>query len=189
MAGVAIVAIGIAWGCWGAALAHEDATPVLDFEQAPADVLPWGQLAKVGVRRAGQGLDVKFLPPVLALEGKQATLYGFMTTITRSAEHERFLLSKQPLICAHCELTGQGWITGRDLPARRRAGRAPAGPRALKACPEGAAGPLANGRRPAAMRSNARRPTIPACLGMLDRPTRPGTRHNTSHTTLMNPTL
>ena len=36
---------------------------------------------------------------MLALEGKQATLYGFMTTLTRSEEHERFLLSKQPLIC------------------------------------------------------------------------------------------
>jgi uncharacterized protein len=90
--------------------AHETTGPKLDFTQAPRDVLPWGQLAKVGVRRAGGRLEVKFLPPVLALDGKRVALYGFMTPVGTGPMHKRFLLSMQPLFCPDCEQTGPDGI-------------------------------------------------------------------------------
>jgi hypothetical protein len=89
----------------GALRAHDPAGARLDFTHAPKDVLPWGELAKVGVRRTGGRLEVDFLPPVRALEGKNVTLYGFMTPVAPGATHKRFLLSMHPLSCADCEQT------------------------------------------------------------------------------------
>ena len=86
--------------------AHETTGPEADFAHAPETVLPWGELAKVGVRRTAGRLDVTFLPPVHALDGKEVTLYGFMTPVAPGTTHRRFLLSMQPLFCAHCEQTG-----------------------------------------------------------------------------------
>lgn len=95
--------------------AHETTSPRLDFTQAPADVLPWGQLAKVGVRRAGGRIEANFLPPVLALDGKRVALYGFMTPVEPGPLHRRFLLSMQPLFCPDCGQTGPDGIVEVNL--------------------------------------------------------------------------
>lgn len=87
-----------------AAAHEEDESYPLDFTQAPDGVLPWGELAKVGVMREGGRIEVRFLPPVLALEGKPVTLYGYMTTVDQGTLHKRFLISMQPLFCRACTL-------------------------------------------------------------------------------------
>ena len=45
--------------------AHDAEGDTLDFSKAPADVLPWGYLAKVGVRYEEDRGVPHFLPPVL----------------------------------------------------------------------------------------------------------------------------
>ena len=95
---------------WAAtpALAHgDDHGPGLDldldFTKAPKDTLPWGMLAKVGLRRVDGKLVRTFLPPVRALAGKRITLYGYATAVKDSADpHSLFLLSSQRIVCRGC---------------------------------------------------------------------------------------
>lgn len=84
------------------ASAHEG-EETLDFSKAPADVLPWGYLAKVGVRYVDDHVVPLFLPPVLALDKTRVTLYGYMTPVDPGPLHRRFLLSWRPIFCAGCE--------------------------------------------------------------------------------------
>ena len=84
-------------------LAHEGEEGTLDFSKAPADVLPWGLLAKVGVRYVDDRVVPLFLPPVLALDKKRVTLYGYMTPVDSGSLQRRFLLSWRPIFCAGCE--------------------------------------------------------------------------------------
>lgn len=74
----------------------------LDFTKAPPDVLVWGELAKVGVQRHHGKYQITLLPPVLALDGKQVTMYGYMTPVGPGDEHKKFLLSMAPLNCPGC---------------------------------------------------------------------------------------
>lgn len=83
--------------------AHENELETLDFSKAPAGVLPWGYLAKVGVRYVDDRVVPLFLPPVLALDKTRVTLYGYMTPVEPGPVQRRFLLSWRPIFCAGCE--------------------------------------------------------------------------------------
>lgn len=89
----------------GTAPAHDAGVP-LDFSQAPPDTLPWGALAKVAVRQVDGRVVPQFLPPVLALDGRRVTLFGFMAPVGDERLVRQFLLSPQPLLCGSCEPVG-----------------------------------------------------------------------------------
>jgi hypothetical protein len=95
----------VAAGCAGIALAH-DAPGRLDWDHAPRDTLPWGVLSKVGIRHDEGRIVPTFLPPVLALDARKVTLYGFMAPAGKEAHSKQFLLSPEPLTCGSCEPVG-----------------------------------------------------------------------------------
>ena len=81
----------------------DDHVPELDFTQAPADTLVWGALAKVGVRRIDGKLVRTFTAPVLELDGKKVTLYGYATPVDELADPRKlFLLSSVRIACRGC---------------------------------------------------------------------------------------
>ncbi len=84
--------------------AHDDDhPPELDFTQAPPGTLVWGTLAKVGVRRIDGKLVRTFTAPVLELDGKKVTLYGYATPVDEHADPRRlFLLSSIRIACRGC---------------------------------------------------------------------------------------
>ncbi|MDB6002196.1 MAG: hypothetical protein JWP52_3895 [Rhizobacter sp.] len=88
-----------------AASANDDDehVPQLDFTQAPKDTLVWGTLAKTGVRRIDGKFVRTFTAPVLELDGKTVTLYGYATPVDDHADpHRLFLLSSQRIACRGC---------------------------------------------------------------------------------------
>jgi hypothetical protein len=98
-----LVAAALPWAGSPAVAHDDDHGQELDFTQAPKDTLPWGMLAKVGLRRAEGKLVRNFLPPVRALAGKRITLYGYATAVKDSADpHSLFLLSSQRIVCHGC---------------------------------------------------------------------------------------
>jgi hypothetical protein len=96
--GIALTAIIVAT----AANAH-DAGEMLDWSHAPRDTLPWGILAKVGVHYEDGRVVPRFLPPVLQLDGKRVTLYGYMTPVGDAPRTRQFLLTERPLSCGSCD--------------------------------------------------------------------------------------
>lgn len=104
-AGVAVAfAIVAALAGLDDARAHGEPGHALDFDQAPSDTLPWGVLAKVGIRRSGGRVIAEFLPPVAALHGQRVTLYGHATAAAAgTAPQRRFLLTPRPIVCPGCE--------------------------------------------------------------------------------------
>lgn len=100
LAGAALTAFLL---CSPPAHAHDDGDMFdLDFTKAPPNVLVWGELEKVGVQRHHGQYQITFLPPVLALDGKEVTMYGYMTPVAPGNTHTKFLLSMAPLACAGC---------------------------------------------------------------------------------------
>jgi hypothetical protein len=91
--------------CGGVVHAH-DAHARLDWDHAPRGTLPWGALAKVGIRQEDGRTVPTFLPPVLALDGRKVTLYGFMAPAGKEIRSKQFLLSAEPLTCGSCEPVG-----------------------------------------------------------------------------------
>jgi hypothetical protein len=83
-----------------------DAGDMLDWTHAPRDTLPWGVLAKVGIRHVDGRVVPQFLPPVLELDGQRVTLYGFMTPVGEEPRSPQFLLSERPLACGSCDPVG-----------------------------------------------------------------------------------
>jgi hypothetical protein len=83
--------------------APEHRLSAADFKGAPKDLVLWGQLAKVGVTRKSGRYHVKFLPPVLALEGKTVTLVGFMAPVHGGKREKQFLLSDTRFLCDTCQ--------------------------------------------------------------------------------------
>lgn len=102
-----LLAVGMLGLCSLVPPAHagddDDHVPELDFTQAPADTLVWGALAKVGVRRIDGKLVRTFTAPVLALDGKRVTLYGYATPVDDLADPRKlFLLSSVRIACRGC---------------------------------------------------------------------------------------
>jgi hypothetical protein len=80
-----------------------DHVPELDFTQAPSGTLVWGALAKVGIRRIDGKIVRTFTAPVLELDGKRVTLYGYATPVNDLADPRRlFLLSSVRIACRGC---------------------------------------------------------------------------------------
>jgi hypothetical protein len=102
-----------------------DAGEMLDWSRAPRDTLPWGALAKVGVRYVDGRLVPQFLPPVLQLDGQRVTLYGFVTQVGDGPGHRQFLLTERPLACGSCDPVGPEGIvevnTKRRVPSTKQA--------------------------------------------------------------------
>jgi len=74
-----------------------------DFDEAPDDLVLWGQLAKTGLIREGHRYTARFLPPVLALEGKTISLIGFMAPVHPGEREKQFLLSEIRFLCNECQ--------------------------------------------------------------------------------------
>jgi len=75
----------------------------LDFTRAPQGTLLWGTLAKVGVWRSEGKLKRTFTEPIRKFDGKQVTLFGYVTPVDGPADlHRMFLLSSQRIACRGC---------------------------------------------------------------------------------------
>lgn len=75
----------------------------LDFTRAPQGTMLWGTLAKVGVWRSEGRLKRTFTEPIRKFDGKQVTLYGYVTPVDGPADlHRMFLLSSQKIACRGC---------------------------------------------------------------------------------------
>jgi len=74
------------------------------YQDAPDDVVLWGDLARAMVVRKGSTYQATFLPPVLALDGKTLSLIGFVTpTDAHGKPIKQFLLSDHAFMCDECE--------------------------------------------------------------------------------------
>lgn len=74
-----------------------------DFDNAPSDLVLWGELAKAAITREQGQYQATFLPSVLALEGKTISLIGFMAQVHPQERATQFLLSDIRFLCATCE--------------------------------------------------------------------------------------
>jgi hypothetical protein len=75
----------------------------LDFTRAPQGTMLWGTLAKVGVWRSEGKLKRTFTEPIRKFDGKQVTLFGYVTPVDGPADlHRMFLLSSQKIACRGC---------------------------------------------------------------------------------------
>lgn len=88
------------------ASAHDTGRFTLDFRDAPRSTMPWGMLAKVGLRRADGQVVPQFLPPLPAMAGTPVVLYGYMTAQPGGKPQKRFLLSPRPIFCGECAPVG-----------------------------------------------------------------------------------
>ena len=74
------------------------------YQDAPADVVLWGDLARALVVRKGSTYQTTFLPPVLALNGKTISIVGHVTTIAGNDKPaKQLLLSSHAFLCEECE--------------------------------------------------------------------------------------
>ena len=88
------------------ACAHDTERFTLDFRDAPRSTMPWGVLAKVGLRREDGPLVPQFLAPLPAMAGTPVVLYGYMTSQPGEGPQKRFLLSPRPIFCGECAPVG-----------------------------------------------------------------------------------
>ena len=83
-----------------------------DFKGAPPDLVLWGDLARAGLTRKHGQYKLVYVPEKLrGLNGKRASLVGYMTAIGQGERHTRFLLSAQPLICDECHVVASPTAT------------------------------------------------------------------------------
>jgi hypothetical protein len=74
------------------------------YKDAPADVVLWGDLARALVVRKGSAYQAKFLPPVLALDGKTISIIGYVTPVLKKdTPGKQFLLSSHAFLCDECD--------------------------------------------------------------------------------------
>ena len=102
----ASIALALSLSVIGPATAHDAGTFTLDFRDAPRGTMPWGMLAKVGLRREDGNSVPRFLPPLTAMAGKPVVLYGYMTARPGGGPQKRFLLSPRPIFCGECAPVG-----------------------------------------------------------------------------------
>ena len=102
LAFTASIALALSLWLLGPASAHDAGSFTLDFRDAPRGTLPWGILAKVGLRREDGNLVPRFLAPLPAMAGKPVVLYGYMTARPGGGPQKRFLLSPRPIFCGDC---------------------------------------------------------------------------------------
>ena len=106
LAFTAPIALALSLLVIGPAIAHDAGRFTLDFRDAPRSTMPWGMLAKVGLRREDGNLVPQFLPPLPAMAGKPVVLYGYMTARPGGGLQRRFLLSPRPIFCGDCDPVG-----------------------------------------------------------------------------------
>ncbi len=106
LAFTASIALALSLSVIGPAAAHDAGKFTLDFRDAPRSTMPWGMLAKVGLRREDGNLVPQFLPPLPAMAGKPVVLYGYMTARPGGGPQKRFLLSPRPIFCGECAPVG-----------------------------------------------------------------------------------
>ena len=115
LAFTASIALTLSLAFIGPATAHDAEKFTLDFRDAPRSTMPWGMLAKVGLRREDGNLVPRFLAPLPALAGKPVVLYGYMTARPGGAPQKRFLLSPRPIFCGECAPVGPEEIVEVEL--------------------------------------------------------------------------
>ena len=124
LAFTASIALALSFSVVGPALAHDAGTFTLDFRDAPRSTMPWGMLAKVGLRREDGKLVPQFLAPLPAMAGTPVVLYGYMTSQPGGGPQKRFLLSPRPIFCGECAPVGPEEIVevvlDRTTPATNR---------------------------------------------------------------------
>src|SRR5882672_7180769 len=102
----ASIALALSLSVIGPATAHDAEKFTLDFRDAPRSTMPWGMLAKVGLRREDGNLVPQFLPPLPAMAGKPVVLFGYLTARPGGGPQKRFLLSPRPIFCGECAPVG-----------------------------------------------------------------------------------
>ncbi len=79
-------------------------SPNSPFAPLPArdDVLPWSMLTEVKTKTVKNRVLPVFTAPVLALNGKNQRIQGFMMPLEPGERQKHFLLSVVPLTCSFC---------------------------------------------------------------------------------------
>lgn len=80
---------------------HSPQSPIAPLKERP-DVLPWSFLTNVKTKVEKNRVLPVFPPEILALDGKQQRVQGFMMPLEPGEKQAHFLLSSVPLSCSFC---------------------------------------------------------------------------------------
>jgi len=80
---------------------HSPQSPIAPLKER-SDVLPWSFLTNVKTKVEKNRVLPVFPPEILALDGKQQRVQGFMMPLEPGEKQAHFLLSSVPLSCSFC---------------------------------------------------------------------------------------
>ncbi len=80
---------------------HSPQSPIAPLKER-SDVLPWSFLTQVKTKVEKNRVLPVFPPEILALDGKQQRVQGFMMPLEPGEKQAHFLLSSVPLSCSFC---------------------------------------------------------------------------------------
>jgi hypothetical protein len=80
---------------------HSPQSPIAPLKER-SDVLPWSFLTNVKTKVEKNRVLPVFPPEILALDGKQQRVQGFMMPLEPGEKQTHFLLSSVPLSCSFC---------------------------------------------------------------------------------------
>jgi len=80
---------------------HSPQSPIAPLKER-SDVLPWSFLTNVKTKVEKNRVLPVFPPEILAMDGKQQRVQGFMMPLEPGEKQAHFLLSSVPLSCSFC---------------------------------------------------------------------------------------
>ncbi len=98
LATIAVAAVFALWAGWQFEIRRTDHSALLEGP----DLVSWHKLARVSVTRLKDRTALRFDEGVLALDGKQVNLRGFITPLASAGNQQHFILSSKPPSCPYC---------------------------------------------------------------------------------------